>query len=176
MRNASGSMLKLGRLRWALMATSHTLTALKKGVLSPLTKLGYASPTSWPQGRNGLQGPDEQVGVEQQPHSGSMLGNRVAAVEHLFDLLPIQRLDVSGNNPLAGGEAVGGETETAGYRRLARGLWRVERHDLDERLAGAGDHEGLAVGGLLHELGEVRLGFVHVDAAHRGLPSLGRST
>ena len=72
----SGSMLKLERLRWALMATSHTLTALKKGVLSPLTKHGYASPTSWPQGRNGLQGPDEQVGVEQQPHSGSMMGNR----------------------------------------------------------------------------------------------------
>src|SRR5207244_1382794 len=80
----------------------------------------------------------------------------VIAVEHLLDLFGAHRVEiVRYSDP----------RHEANPLRLAGG-WRVERHDLDQRLAGLGDDERLALGGTVDQSRQMGLGFVHVDGAH----------
>src|SRR3954454_14197012 len=78
------------------------------------------------------------------------------AVENLFNLILEHRIEIvrhfdSGHkaHPL--------------YFALRQ---RVERHDLDQGLAGRGDDEGLALGGAIDEARQMRLGFMDVDGSH----------
>ena len=57
--------------------------------------------------------------------------------------------------------------ELARMKPNRRGLRRVDRHDLDHRLAGLGDDERLAFRRGVDQLGEVGLGVVDVDGFHR---------
>jgi hypothetical protein len=43
---------------------------------------------------------------------------------------------------------------------------RIDRDDLDQRLARPGDDEGLALRGGVDEPRELRLGFVDIDGSH----------
>src|SRR5207248_1364829 len=84
------------------------------------------------------------------------------AIEHFLDLVLAHGVEIVWHRNLPAQEAE--------PFNLALG-WRVERHDLDQRLAGLGDDERLALGGASDEARQMGFGFVDVDGAHRGIPS-----
>src|SRR4051812_37243226 len=81
----------------------------------------------------------------------------VVAIEHLLDFVREHCVEILRHLDLSGKEI---EPLRLPDRR------RIERHNLDHRLAVPGDDKSLALGGAIDQPGQVRFGFVNIDGAH----------